>query len=182
MWTRPKGEWLLSRRHRADCARRGAARPCRPIYQRERYGRGSRRRSLHRFVGTLASGWSCERERIRYDSTPCPTPPAYAATTSRHDATRRLTLLGRFPIPGVFESAGSVFDSLPDSSALSLLCLVFAIANGQFFRTSGSSPGTWLIAYSGCLLVASLSGVWPGGSITLLTDRWSKSLLVFFHL
>jgi hypothetical protein len=63
---------------------------------------------------------------------------------------------------------------------LSLICFIFVLANGQFFRAMIRSPGAWFLAYTVWLVLAAAFGVWRGGSVGLLRDQWLKSLLLFF--
>ncbi len=61
----------------------------------------------------------------------------------------------------------------------SLAALTALVLTGGLFRAFSSSAGRWLIAFTAWLIVTVPFSVWPGGSVQLVIDHWSKSFLVF---
>jgi hypothetical protein len=62
------------------------------------------------------------------------------------------------------------------------IALIFAFFNRGLFTAFSSRIGLALIGFTGWFLVCTPFSYWKGGSVQLLTDRWAKSLMVFFMI
>lgn len=61
----------------------------------------------------------------------------------------------------------------------SVLALIFTAVTGGVGRALFSRAGFWLVAFTVWLIAAVPFSSWPGGSVQLLLDQWSKSFFVF---
>ncbi len=62
------------------------------------------------------------------------------------------------------------------------IALLFAFLNRGLFTAFSSRIGLALIGFTGWFVVCIPFSYWRGGSVGLLTDRWAKSLMVFFMI
>lgn len=63
---------------------------------------------------------------------------------------------------------------------IGLLLYAVAALAGSIQRSIATTPGKLLIALTGIMIVAALFGAWPGGSLKVLSDQWSKSFPFYF--
>jgi len=77
------------------------------------------------------------------------------------------------PMSGVIGNLHLVF-------LFGLLALILSVLTGGLMRGVRSVEGVCLAAYTGWLVVSTLTSFWRGGSFALLTETWWKSLLAFY--
>jgi O-antigen ligase len=63
---------------------------------------------------------------------------------------------------------------------LSLLLLTYALLTGKWAEAYGNRPTLVLLLLTAWMAFAALLGIYAGGSVKLLVDVWSRSLLIYF--
>ncbi len=63
---------------------------------------------------------------------------------------------------------------------LGIALLGGAVVTGRWMRAVFNAPTALLVAMSILMLPSAALGLWPGGSVLLLVDTWSRSVLIYF--
>lgn len=123
-------------------------------------------------------------------STPAPTRPGLTTPPAPVAAVPEGSPLAKFGLPFLyvflFLAYSRVAEFLFPQARLPLITGAlaggFALLNGGLQRSLLSPVGQLLLAYTLWLIAATPLSYWKGGSVELLSETWSRSLLVFFTI
>lgn len=115
---------------------------------------------------------------------PAPTPLARFSFTPQNDpatdlAFRLLVLFTFFLFSRILDFT---FSGLRLPLILAAAILILAALNGTLFRAVQYPPSQYLLAFTAWFILVIPFSIWKGGSITVLNDQWSRSIMIFFMI